>query len=118
MLTIPLDKLAFIIEKAREFDAEVPPVDLGRGAEAGTGPAPGVAGHTVELKVQIDPPGGAVQVEFALDEVAVAVRMDSDRAVAHGRVARHVEEIGAAQVLVALGFVGVDRRGIDRRGDG
>lgn len=24
MLTIPLQKLAFIIEKAREFDAEVP----------------------------------------------------------------------------------------------
>lgn len=27
MLTIPLKKLAFIIEKAREFDAEVAPVD-------------------------------------------------------------------------------------------
>jgi hypothetical protein len=27
MLTIPLEKLAYIIEKAREFDAEVEPVD-------------------------------------------------------------------------------------------
>jgi Protein of unknown function (DUF3775) len=27
MLTIPLQKLAFIVEKAREYDAEVPPID-------------------------------------------------------------------------------------------
>jgi hypothetical protein len=32
MLTIPLEKLAFIIEKAREFDAEVPPVDENPGS--------------------------------------------------------------------------------------
>lgn len=32
MLTIPLEKVAFIIEKAREFDAEVPPVDEGSGS--------------------------------------------------------------------------------------
>jgi hypothetical protein len=27
MLTIPLDKLGYIMTKAREFDVEVPPVD-------------------------------------------------------------------------------------------
>ena len=27
MLTIPLERLAYIISKAREFDVEVPPVD-------------------------------------------------------------------------------------------
>ena len=27
MLTIPLEKLAYIVEKAREYDAEVPPLD-------------------------------------------------------------------------------------------
>jgi hypothetical protein len=32
MLTIPLEKLAFIIEKAREFDAEVEPVDENSGS--------------------------------------------------------------------------------------
>jgi hypothetical protein len=32
MLTIPLEKLAFIIEKAREFDAEVDPVDENPGS--------------------------------------------------------------------------------------
>ncbi len=32
MLTIPLEKLEFIIEKAREFDAEVDPVDEGSGS--------------------------------------------------------------------------------------
>jgi hypothetical protein len=34
MLTIPLEKLAFIIEKAREFDAEVDPVDEDSGSNA------------------------------------------------------------------------------------
>jgi hypothetical protein len=33
MLTIPLEKLAYIIEKAREFDAEVPS-DAGEGSNA------------------------------------------------------------------------------------
>ena len=33
MLTIPLEKLAFIIVKAREYDAEVPPVDEESGSK-------------------------------------------------------------------------------------
>src|SRR5271169_2934536 len=32
MLTIPLEKLAYIITKAREFDVEVPPVDENSGS--------------------------------------------------------------------------------------
>lgn len=32
MLVMPLEKLAFIIVKAREFDAEVPPVDVASGS--------------------------------------------------------------------------------------
>lgn len=32
MLAIPLEKLAYIIVKAREYDAEVPPVDEGSGS--------------------------------------------------------------------------------------
>jgi hypothetical protein len=32
MLTIPLEKLAYIIIKAREYDAEVPPVDEASGS--------------------------------------------------------------------------------------
>jgi len=32
MLTIPLEKLAYIVSKAREFDAEVPPVDEDSGS--------------------------------------------------------------------------------------
>ena len=35
MLTMPLEKLAYIVAKAREFDAEVPPVD----EESGSNPA-------------------------------------------------------------------------------
>jgi uncharacterized protein DUF3775 len=33
MLTIPLEKLAYIVEKAREFDAEVP-AEAGEGSDA------------------------------------------------------------------------------------
>ena len=33
MLTIPLEKLAYIIAKAREFDVEVPPVDEDSGSK-------------------------------------------------------------------------------------
>ena len=33
MLTIPLERLAYIIEKAREFDAESAPVNENRGAD-------------------------------------------------------------------------------------
>src|SRR6516165_11194819 len=32
MLTIPLEKLAYVITKAREFDVEVPPVDEDSGS--------------------------------------------------------------------------------------
>jgi hypothetical protein len=32
MLTIPLETLAYIVTKAREFDAEVPPVDEDSGS--------------------------------------------------------------------------------------
>jgi len=32
MITIPLEKLAYIVAKARAFDAEVPPVDDGSGS--------------------------------------------------------------------------------------
>ena len=32
MLALPLEKLAYIIMKAREYDAEVPPVDPGSGS--------------------------------------------------------------------------------------
>jgi hypothetical protein len=34
MLTIPLEKLAYIIAEAREFDVEVPPVDEDSGSNA------------------------------------------------------------------------------------
>lgn len=34
MLTIPMETLAFIIVKAREFDAEAPPVDVASGSNA------------------------------------------------------------------------------------
>lgn len=44
MLTIPLGKLAYIITKAREYDAEVPPVD----EDSGSNPADDAAWDVLE----------------------------------------------------------------------
>jgi hypothetical protein len=44
MLTIPLETLAFIITKAREYDAEVPPVD----EDSGSNPADDAARDVLE----------------------------------------------------------------------
>jgi hypothetical protein len=39
MLTIPLEKLAYIVTKAREFDAEVPQVDEDSGSNPSETPS-------------------------------------------------------------------------------
>ena len=43
-------------------DAEVAPVELGGGREAGPGAAVGIAGEAVDVQGQGDPPGHPVQV--------------------------------------------------------
>ena len=45
MLTIPLERLAYILTKAREFDAEVPPVD----EDSGSNPSDDAERDVLEL---------------------------------------------------------------------
>lgn len=56
MLSIPLEKLAFIIIKAREYDAEVPPAD----EESGSNPA-----DDAERAVLEDTPDNPTRQELA-----------------------------------------------------
>jgi hypothetical protein len=55
MLTAPLDKLAYIIVKAREFDAEVAPDDLEGGSNAS---------DDGEVGILEDTPGNPTQAEL------------------------------------------------------
>jgi Protein of unknown function (DUF3775) len=56
MLTIPLEKLAYIIEKAREFDAEVP---ADPGAATGSDPA-----DDDERQILLDTPDNPTEQEL------------------------------------------------------
>ena len=68
MLTIPLEKLAYIVEKAREFDAEVP---ADPDAEAGSDPA-----DDDERQVLLDTPDNPSEQELrdAIDGLNVDER--------------------------------------------
>jgi hypothetical protein len=52
MLTIPPDKLAYIITKAREFDVEVPPVD----EQSGSNPSDDPEGDNSALSPSVADP--------------------------------------------------------------
>src|SRR6266516_2057114 len=86
-------------------DAEVAPVELGGGREAGPGAAVGVAGEAVDVQGQGDRPGHPVQGQLAADVEAVLAVADAGGAEGHRRVGVGLEEVGRAEVLVALGVL-------------
>jgi hypothetical protein len=63
-LSIPLETLTYIIEKAREFDAEVPPVL----PDDGSNPIDDEAGDTTILEDRLDNPT-AEELAAALDQL-------------------------------------------------
>lgn len=63
-LSIPLETLTYIIEKAREFDVEVPPVLT----DDGSNPTDDEAGDTTILDDRIDNPSGE-ELTAALDQL-------------------------------------------------
>src|SRR5215217_3418480 len=65
--------------------------------------------HAVEFKVQADRLGDALQVEVALEHIAVTVHTHARRSEVGGGEVVDVEEIGRLDVRVALLVVGVDR---------
>src|SRR4029453_13250221 len=64
----------------------------------------------VELDGEADRPGDAVDGQLALELVLVAAARDAGGAELGRGVALDAEEVGGAQVVVAVGLVGVDRR--------
>jgi len=68
MLTIPLEKLAYIIEKAREFDAEVP-----SDAEEGSN-----AADDDEREILLDTPDNPIEQELreAIDGLGIPERQE------------------------------------------
>jgi len=68
MLTIPPEKLAYIIEKAREFDAEVP-----SDAEEGSN-----AADDDEREILLDTPGNPIEQELreAIDGLGIPERQE------------------------------------------
>ena len=92
--------------------------DLGLGGEAGARAAVGVRAEAVELQLQGDRLGVALDGQLAVDEpVAVVLEADAGGAEGHVRVVLDVEEVGGADVRVTLLLTGVDRAQVDGRGD-
>src|SRR4029453_1556603 len=91
-----------------EVDAVVATADRGLGAEAGVLAAVhGVGVDAVELDGEVDRPGDAVDGQLALELVLVAAARDAGGAELERGVALDAEEVGGAQVVVAVGLVGV-----------
>src|SRR5512146_1500144 len=109
-------------DRAVERYAEVHAVDVADRGEAHAGAAVRVGTETADLKVEGDGLGDALQRQVALEHEALLGRLDAGGDEGHRRVLLHLEEVGAADVSVALLLAGVDRgqvnRGRDTRGEG
>src|SRR3712207_3960908 len=100
-----------------DVHAELLAGDLGLGAEAGAGAAVGVGAEAVELELQGDRLGDALDGQVALDGPVGAVGADGGGPEGHLGVVAHVEEVGGADVRVTLLLTGVDRVHVDLGGD-
>ncbi len=78
----------------------------------GTFAAPRVITLTNQFCIQLHRLGYAVQRQIASDIQTLAILLHLGRGKGRLRVFRHVEEICAAQVLIALGVVGIQAVGI------
>ncbi len=106
------DQDAALFEVGVPGQAPVGAVELAGGLEGGLVVAPGVGGDAVELDVEGDRLGDALDGQVAGEGVAVVGGADE------GDLGEgvDVEEVGAAQVGVAVGGAGADRGGLDDYG--
>src|SRR3954452_10929764 len=107
------DDDAAAVHRHLDVDAELVAVDLGLGGEAGARAAEGVRAEAVELKVEDDRAGDALDRQLALDGPVGAVGLHRGGAEEHGRVVLDVEEVSRADVRVALLLTGVDGAELD-----
>src|SRR3954447_6412105 len=97
-----------------ELHVEVGAVELAGDLQADALVAPRIDLGALDLGLERDLARDAVNRQVADDLEAVLVeRADRGRAERDLREALDVEEVAGAQVLVALGLVGVDRGGLD-----
>src|ERR1700691_2714260 len=94
-------------------DAPVIPVDLGGGGEARAGAAVGVGSEAVDLKLQRDRLGGAADGEVTVEQEVAAVATDAGGVEGHRGVGLDFEEVGTADVIVAVRRAGVHRAEVD-----
>ena len=111
------DDHAAAVERHRDVDAEVGAVDRGAGREARAGAAEGVRAEALGREGERHRPGHALDRELAVQQQVAVVDAHGVRGEGPGGVVGDVEEVGRADVVVALLVVGVDGRGVDRRRD-
>src|SRR5690606_17952828 len=111
------DHRAAAVERHLDVDAEVVAVDRGGGGEAGTGAAPRVLAESVDLQGQRHRAGHALDRQLTVQGEAVVGDAQAGRAEGPLRMVLDVEEVGRADVVVALLVVRVDGACVDLRGD-
>src|SRR4051812_4874350 len=107
---------AAAVERHGDVDAELAAADRGGGREAGARATVGVRAEAVDLEGEGDGAGDALDRQLAVERVVVAVGADRRAVERPGRVGLDLEEVGGADVAVALGVADVDRAGVDRGG--
>src|SRR5437867_2639629 len=111
------DEQAAALERFIPREAEVLAVDRGGAVESGALVPTWVLALAEKARVEHDGPRHTMEGEGALHLALLAARVE----VGHARALKrdlgefgYVEEVGRAQVIIALLDVGVDGRGVDR----
>lgn len=100
-------------------DPEVLQGEAGGALEAATVAAPGIRAGADLLDLDGDGLGGAAEAEITGDGPgSVFIEIDGGARETGVRIAFDVQEVIAAQMLVTLGMVGVQARGLDRPSKG
>src|SRR3954468_8235154 len=107
------DDDAAAVHRHVDVHAELLAGDVGLAGEAGAGAAVGVRTEPVELQVQHDGLGDALDGQVALDLPVLTVVAHRGRAEGHHRVVADVEEVRGLDVRVPLLLPGVDRVHVD-----
>src|ERR1700760_287073 len=100
-------------DDAVEVDAEVLAADLALGREAGPRAAVSVRAEAVDLQAEGDRTGDFLDGEVAVDEVLAALLAHAGGLEGDVGVLLDVQEVLAADVVVAVALAGGDRGGVD-----
>src|SRR3954468_2734185 len=112
------DDDAAAVHRHVDVHAELLAGDLGLAGEAGARAAVGVRPEAVQLEVELDGLGDALDGQVALDLPVLTVVADAGRAEGHDGVVADVEEVSGLDVRVPLLLTGVDRVHVDGGGHG